>query len=123
MMLDIAIGQEGWECFDIDNLAHRVTAALRAATPQLETPGSYRVYRRHGVDDAVVVTLHSEKRADRLRALLNGGWFAVMGLRPDREGPVYRRRPSVDDEIYEEIHPLAVELDLTDEVTPSGPLG
>lgn len=113
MMLDIAIGRNGWECFDVDNLAHRVTAALRAAAPRLGTPGSYRVYRRHGVDDAVVLTLHSEKRADHLRALLNGGWLAAMGLRPDREAPVYRRRPSVDDEMYEEIRGLAAELDPT----------
>jgi hypothetical protein len=106
VMLDIAIGREGWECFDIDNLAHRVIAALRIAAPQLGSPGSYRVYRRHGVDDAVVVALHSEKRANRLRALLNGRWFAAMGLRPDRDGPVYRRRPSVDEEMYNEIRGL-----------------
>jgi hypothetical protein len=109
VMLDIAVGQDGWECFDIDNLAHRVISALRAAAPHLGTAGSYRAYRRHGVDDAVVVTLHSEKRADRLRGLLNGGWSAAMDLLPDHKGPVYRRRPWVDDEIYEEIRSLAAE--------------
>jgi hypothetical protein len=109
VMLDIAIGRDGWACFDIDNLAHRVTAALRAAAPRSGISGSYRVYRRHGMDDAVVVTLHSERRADRLRGLLNGGWSAAMDLQPDRYGPVYRRRPSVDDEIYEGIRNLEIE--------------
>ena len=111
MMLDIAIGEEGWNCFDIDNLAHRVVAALRTATPWLGTPGSYRVYRRQGVDDAVVVTLHLEERADRLRALLSGRWLATMGLRPDREAPVYRRRTAVDDEMFEKVRAVAADLD------------
>jgi hypothetical protein len=123
VMLDIAVGRDGWECFDIDNLAHRVIEALRAATPQLGAPGSYRAYRCHGVDDSVVVTLHSEKRADRLRDLLNGGWSAAMDLLPDREGPVYRRRPSVDDKMYEEIRSLAVEPTPAHGVAPGGSLG
>lgn len=121
MMLDIAIGRTGWNCFDIDNLAHRLIAALRTAAPQLGRPGSYRGYRRHGMDDVVAVTLHSEKRAERLRSLLNGCSLAVMGLRVDREGRVYRRRPSVDDEVYQGIRDLAAELDMPDEATPSRP--
>jgi hypothetical protein len=35
-----------------------------------------------------------------------------MDLRPDRDGPIYRWRPSIDDDIYDGIRNLAVEQNL-----------
>lgn len=105
--LDIAIGQAAGGSFDVDNLAERVLRAFSEADPDLASPCSYRVYRRHGDDDAVVVGLHAPRRAAGLRDLLSGSSLAVSGLRPDPDGPVYRRRPT-DDQLYENVRALGL---------------
>jgi hypothetical protein len=105
--LDIAIGQATGGSFDVDNLAERVLKAFRDAAAELPSPSSYRVYRRHGDDDAVVVGLHSPRRAANLRYFLAGSPLVACGLRPDPDGPVYRCRPT-DDQFYESIRALGV---------------
>jgi hypothetical protein len=50
--LDIAIGRAAGGSFDVDNLAERVLRAFREVVPELPSPSSYRVYRRHGDDGA-----------------------------------------------------------------------
>jgi hypothetical protein len=103
--LDIAIGQDGARSFDVDNLAARVIRAFQSAAPGLPNPTAYRVYRRHGEDDAVMVSLHHTRRAANLRVLLAGSPLALSALRPDRDAPVFRRR-SIDDQIYREVRAL-----------------
>lgn len=107
---DIAIGREAAGVFDVDNLAHRVLRGFREVVPSLPNPSSFRVYRRHGADDAVVVRLHSARRANDLRWLLVEGWGATSGLRPDMDATSHRRRSS-DDEMYQEIQKIATSLD------------
>jgi hypothetical protein len=100
--LDIAIGQDGAGSFDVDNLAARVIRAFQATAPGVPSPTAYRVYRRHGENGAVVVSLHSTRRAANLRTFLAGSPLALAALRPDPDGPVYRRRP-IDDRIYRQV--------------------
>lgn len=103
--LDIAIGTKAADSFDVDNLAARVLRALRESVPGLPGPPAYRVYRRHGDDDAVVVTLHAVRRAANLRLFLAGSPLATCGLQPDADGPVYRCRP-IDNQLYEAVQKL-----------------
>jgi hypothetical protein len=105
--VDIAIGRKASGVFDVDNLAQRVLRAFRESAPDLPSPPAYRAYRRHGDDDAIVVGLHSVRRAEHLRRLLHGSPLAVCGIRPHPDGPVYRRRPA-DDGIYERLRTLDV---------------
>jgi len=105
--LDIAIGRKASGGCDVDNLAHRVLRAFRESAADLPRPPAYRAYRRHGDDEAVVVGLHSVRRAENLRNLLGGSSRALADIRPHPDGPVYRRRPA-DDEIYERLRTLDV---------------
>jgi hypothetical protein len=107
VVLDIAIGRVAEDSFDVDNLAQRVLRAFRESAPELPSPSAYRVYRRHGDDEAVAVGLHSVRRAAHLRHLLAGSPLALSGIRPHPDGPVYRRRP-IDDQIYERVQALGV---------------
>lgn len=107
--LDIAIGNNGAERFDVDNLARRVLSALSRAAPGLHPPDGYRVYRRIGDDHAVVLRLHDPRRAEELRLLMSGSPLALIGLRPDADAMVHRRRPG-DARMFAEISAMSTSV-------------
>lgn len=105
--LDIALDQAAAHTFDVDNLARRVLSAFRDSARALPSPSGYRVYRRQGDDDSVVVRLHPARRANDLRWLLGGSPLGLLGIRPDPDAPVHRRRP-IDDEVLEGVRTIGL---------------
>lgn len=107
--LDIAVGANGADHFDVDNLARRVLSALSRVAPDLHPPAGIRVYRRTGDDHSVVVRFHDPGRADALRMLMSGSPLALIGLRPDANAITRRRRPD-DERMFDEIRTMSESL-------------